>query len=100
MRAAAYYYLALNWGPVPIIYDNTSQLSDTSIRRNNLADVWKFVIQDLTWAKNNLGVIPLQPGRITKWSAEGMLARAYLVRSGLGQSGGQRVKADLDSAKY
>jgi len=100
MRAAAYYYLALNWGPVPIIYDNTSQLSDTSIRRNNLADVWKFVIQDLTWAKNNLGAIPLQPGRITKWSAEGMLARAYLVRSGLGQSGGQRVKADLDSAKY
>ncbi len=26
MRAAAYYYLALNWGPVPIIYDNISQI--------------------------------------------------------------------------
>ena len=100
MRAAAYYYLALNWGAVPIIYDNVAQLSDTSIRRNNLADVWKFIILDLTWAKNNLSAVPLQPGRITKWSAEGMLSRAYLVRAGLGQSGGQRTKADLDSAKF
>lgn len=100
MRAAAYYYLALNWGPVPIVYDNISQLGDTTIRRNNLDDVWKFIISDLTWAKNNLAAAPLQPGRITKWSAEGMLARAYLIRAGLGQSGGTRKQSDLDSAKY
>jgi len=99
MRAAAYYYLALDWGAVPIIYDNSSQLGDTTIRRNNLADVWQFIINDLTWAKNNLAAAPLQPARITKWSAEGMLARAYLVRSGLGQSG-TRKQTDLDSAKF
>ena len=100
MRAAAYYYLALNWGPVPIIYDNISQIGDKSITRNNLEDAWKLIISDLTWAKNNLPTAPLQPGRITKWSAEGMLARAYLVRSGLGQSGGTRKQSDLDSAKF
>lgn len=100
MRAAAYYYLTLDWGAVPIIYNNSAQLGDTSIRRNNIADVWKFIISDLTWAKNNLSPTPLQPARITKWSAEGMLGRAYLVRSGLGQSGGQRSQSDLDSAKY
>jgi starch-binding outer membrane protein, SusD/RagB family len=99
MRAAAYYYLALNWGPVPIIYDNINQIGDKGITRNNLEDVWKFIISDLTWAKNNLPATPLQPGRITKWSAEGMLARAYLIRSGLGQSGGTRKQPDLDSAK-
>ena len=100
MRATAYYYLALNWGAVPIIYDNISQISDTNIRRNNLDDVWKFIISDLTWAKDHLAANPLQPARITKWSAEGMLARAYLVRSGLGQSGGTRNQSDLDSAKF
>ena len=100
MRAAAYYYLALNWGAVPIIYDNIAQLGDAKIGRNNLADIWKFMIMDLTWAKNNLAAAPLLPGRITKWSAEGLLARAYLVRSGLGQSGGTRNQADLDSAKF
>ena len=100
MRAAAYYYLALNWGPVPIIYDNIVQIGDKTITRNNLDDVWKFVIMDLTWAKDHLSATPLQPARITKWSAEGMLARAYLIRSGLGQSGGSRNQADLDSAKF
>jgi starch-binding outer membrane protein, SusD/RagB family len=100
IRAAAYYYLALDWGAVPIIYNNTQQLGDTSIRRNDLADVWKFIISDLKWSMNHLAPTPLQPGRITKWSAEGMLGRAYLVRSGLGQSGGQRNQSDLDSAKY
>jgi hypothetical protein len=100
MRATAYYYLALDWGAVPIIYDNITQVGDTSLHRNNLADVWQLVVSDLTWAKNNLPAAALQPGRITKWSAEGMLAKAYLVRSGLGQSGGTRNQTDLDSAKY
>ena len=63
VRAAAYYYLALNWGAVPIIYNNSLQLGDSSIRRNNLSDVWQFIINDLTWAKNNLGATPLQPAR-------------------------------------
>ena len=96
-RAAAYYYLTLIWGAVPIIYDNSAQIGDSTIRRNNLADAWQFMINDLTWAKNNLPATPIQPARITKWSAEGMLARAYLVRSGL--AGGTRSQGDLDSAK-
>lgn len=100
MRAAAYYYLALDWGAIPIIYDNSLQLGDTSIRKNDLADVWKFIISDLSWAKDHLSPAPLQPARITKWSAEGMLARAYLIRAGLGSSGGQRNQSDLDSAKF
>ena len=36
MRASAYYFLALNWGPVPIIYNNSQQLGDSSIRKNNI----------------------------------------------------------------
>jgi starch-binding outer membrane protein, SusD/RagB family len=98
-RAAAYYYLALIWGAVPIIYDNNAQIGDTSIRRNNLTDAWQFMINDLTWAMNNLPGTPAQPARVTKWSAEGMLARAFLVRSGLTGSGGSRNQTDLDSAK-
>lgn len=99
-RAAAYYYLALNWGAVPIIYDNSAQIGDSTIRRNNLTDVWKFMIMDLSYAAKNLPAAPIQPGRVTKWSAEGMLARAYLIRSGLTGSGGSRNQSDLDSAKY
>ena len=100
MRAAAYYYLALIWGAVPIIYDNGKQIGDTTIHRNNLADAWQFMINDLHWAMANLPTTPPQPGRITKWSAEGMLARTFLVRAGLtGGGGGKRTQSDLDSAK-
>ncbi|HEY4110885.1 RagB/SusD family nutrient uptake outer membrane protein [Puia sp.] len=99
MRSAAYYYLALIWGAVPIIYDNAHQIGDTTIHRNNLADAWQFVINDLHWAMDHLPASPPQPGRVTKWSAEGLLARAFLVRSGLGQSGGKRNQTDLDSAR-
>lgn len=100
MRAAAYYFIALDWGAAPIIYDNSVQIGDLSIQRNTLADVWKFIISDLKWAADHLGASPQQPGRVTKWTAEGMLARAYLVRAGLGKTGGQRNQSDLDSAKY
>ena len=101
MRAAAYYYLTLIWGEVPIVYDNISQLSDTTIHRALLTDDWQFQINDLTWCAQNLPATPIEDGRITKWSAEGMLARAYLVRSGLTGSSGQRGQSDLDSAlKY
>jgi hypothetical protein len=100
MRAAAYYYLTLVWGAVPIIYNNSVQLGDTTIRRNNVADAWHFMISDLSWAMQHLPTTASQPGRVTKWSAEGMLARAYLVRAGLtGGGGGKRTQSDLDSAK-
>ena len=101
MRAAAYYYLALNWGAVPIIYDNISQIGDSSYTAEIILMMYgNLLFLDLTWAKNHLATTPLQPARITKWSAEGMLARAYLVRSGLGPNSGTRNQGDLDSAKF
>ena len=100
MRGLAYMYLASNWGPVPILYDNVAQLTDTTIRRNDLASVWKLIVMDFAYAAQNLPSVANQPGRVTKWAAEGMLAKAYLYRSGLGQAEGSRTQSDLDSAKY
>jgi hypothetical protein len=100
MRALGYYYLVMNWGPVPIIYDNAKQLSDKTVTRNTVESIWELIIRDLTYAAKNLPVAAAQDGRLTKWSAEGMLARMYLYRSGVGASGGARKQSDLDSAKY
>ncbi len=99
MRAMAYYYLVSNWGAVPIIYDNIGQLSNAN-NRNTIESVWQFIIMDLKFAADNLPVLPYQQGRLTKYSAEGMLAKMYLTRSGLNASGGGRKQSDLDSAKY
>lgn len=98
MRAMGYYFLVSNWGPVPIIYDNVKQMGDPNVSRNTVESVWELIIRDLTYAAKNLPVTPFAEGRLTKYSAEGMLARMYLTRAGIG-SGGTRRKADLDSAK-
>lgn len=97
MRATAYYYLVTNWGAVPIVYDNVAQLNTPPVR-NRIEDVWKLVIQDYRFAAENLPATAVQ-GRLTKYSAQGMLARMYLMRSGLNQKG-TRNQSDLDSAKY
>lgn len=100
MRAVAYSFLVQNWGPVPVITNNNALLNDTSISRNTVETVWGFIIRDLHYAADNLPGAPLQKGRITRWSAEGMLAKMFLTRAGVGTSAGARRKTDLDSAAY
>lgn len=101
MRALAYRFLVMNWGEVPVIENNTKLLLDTSLRKNTVPSVWKFIINDMRAAANDLTATPVRPGRLTKWAAEAMLARFYLNRAGVGSnSAGQRNQSDLDSAKY
>jgi hypothetical protein len=98
MRGLAYFYLVCNWGAVPIIYNNVAQLND-SVHRNTIEDVWQFIIRDFRMAVEDMPATPYNPGRLTKYSAEGMLAKMYLYKAGLGKSAGSRDQNDLDSAK-
>jgi hypothetical protein len=100
MRALAYRYLVMNWGPVPIIENNIEHLNDTTIRRNTVPSVWRFITREMRAAAADLPATSTQPGRLTRWSAEGMLARFYLTRAGVESSGGIRKQEFLDSAKH
>ncbi|SDD36239.1 Starch-binding associating with outer membrane [Mucilaginibacter pineti] len=98
IRASSYFLIAQIWGAVPIIEDNDKLIANPLVPRNKLTDVYKFIINDLRFAATNLPNTD-QPGRVTTWSAQGLLAKVYLTRAGLGQSG-SRNQADLDSAAY
>lgn len=101
MRALAYRFLVMNWGEVPIIEDNVLHLTDTTVRKNTVSSVWKFITNEMRAVAEDLPSTPLRPGRVTKWSAEGMLARFYLTRAGVESNGsGSRNQVFLDSAKY
>lgn len=101
MRAVAYRSLVMNWGAVPVIEDNLKLLSDTTVQRNTPESVWKFITNEMRAVAADLPETPIRTGRITKWSAEGMLARFYLTRSGVEAKGsGPRNQVFLDSAKY
>ncbi|MDP4218511.1 MAG: RagB/SusD family nutrient uptake outer membrane protein [Bacteroidota bacterium] len=98
IRAMAYYDLAVMWGAVPIIEDNTKLIDHPLLNRNTVADVYKFIVNDLGFAAQNLPGSDVT-GRVTTWSAQGMLGKVYLTMAGWGQSGGTRNQALLDSAK-
>jgi hypothetical protein len=101
MRALAYRFIVMNWGEVPIIENNLTILTDTTIQRNTIPSVWKFITDEMRAAANDLPETPIRVGRLTKWSAEGMLARFYLTRAGVSANGaGQRDQVFLDSAKF
>ncbi len=99
MRATAYTLLVMNYGPVPIIENNLELLNNAGVKRNTVESVWEFITRDYLYAAENLPVKAVQLGRITKWSAEGMLARTYLTRAGVGGGGGSRKQEYLDLAK-
>jgi len=101
MRALAYRFLVMNWGAVPIIENNLTLLSDTTISRNTVTSVWKFITNEMRAVEADLPTTPIRVGRVTKWSAQGMLARFYLTRAGVEANGaGPRNQVFLDSAKY
>jgi hypothetical protein len=74
VRAVAYYHLAVYWGAVPIIEDNSKLIKDPLLNRNIVSDVYKFVAKDLTYAAQYLPKTG-EKGRVTTWSAQGCWAR-------------------------
>ncbi len=97
IRGYAYFNLVLHWGAVPIVEDNSKLIDQPLLNRIVVPDVYKFVTNDLTYAVENLPVTDVA-GRVTTWSAQGMLSKVYLTMAGLGGSG-TRSQAYLDSAK-
>lgn len=98
LRAYAYYNLALLWRDVPIIEDNTALINSPLVYRNTVNDVYRFAVNDLRFAAKNLPVKDV--GRVSTWSAQGMLGKVYLAWAGLDAKGnGPRNQALLDSAK-
>ncbi|HVG12939.1 MAG TPA: RagB/SusD family nutrient uptake outer membrane protein [Flavisolibacter sp.] len=98
MRAVAYRFLVMNWGEVPIIENNLDLLSDPTVTKNTVPSIWRFLTREMRAVAADLPEATA-PGRINRWSAEGMLARFYLTRAGVG-AGGSRNQSFLDSAKY
>lgn len=98
-KAMAYFYLVRSFGAVPIIHDNTTELNGGTYNSKfkvQAADVYEYIIMTLEKA---IELLPARGdiGRIDLYAAKGLLAKVYLTKSGLGQSG-TRNQADLDKA--
>jgi hypothetical protein len=79
MRAAAYFYLVRNFGNVPIIVDPNEFVSDfQTVPTNPVADVYKFMINDLQFAEANCTPGVASTGHVSSGSASGLMAKVYL----------------------
>jgi starch-binding outer membrane protein, SusD/RagB family len=86
MRATAYWYLAMTWHDAPIIDDPETYISNYSIYPNRFEDLIQYAINDLTYAVTTLPLTD-DAGRVTKYSAEGMLARVCLTAADFAAGG-------------
>ena len=99
MRGLAYWYIGSLWNRA-IIYTNTAEMvNNTVVPANPVADVIEFAIRDLEYAAANLAPTANQTGRVTSYSAFGILSRVYLSMAGLTTDGaydGTNVATDMN----
>ena len=81
VRAFCHFYLVNLYGPVPIVASSNYE-QNAVVSRSNIADVYNFILQDLSEAKQLLptNYVGAGKGRPNKYAASALLARVYLYR--------------------
>ena len=102
MRGVAYWYIGSLWR-CGVIYENPTQhVNNYVIPANPRTDVIEYAIRDLEYAAKYLPASQTGAGRVTKYSAYGMLSRVYLTMAGLtteGQYNGSNVQTNFNSGQ-
>ena len=78
MRGLAYWYMGSAWGNIPIVEDPAATSKNFSVPPNLFEDVLQYAIRDVEFAASNLPATD-DKGRITKYSALGILSRLYIT---------------------
>lgn len=79
LRGTVYFFIGRMWGDAPIVTDpgKIALTGDFGIPRYFKADVLRFALEELQLAEAGLPETDV-PGRVTKYSAKGMMAKLYL----------------------
>lgn len=96
-KAMAYFFLVRTFGDVPIIHNNTEELTNGTYNQKmkvQRSDVYEYIIMTLEKAIELLQPVE-EKGRIDQYCAKGLLAKVYLTRSGIS---GTRSAEDLAKA--
>ncbi|MCX2483555.1 RagB/SusD family nutrient uptake outer membrane protein [Pedobacter sp. MR2016-24] len=82
-RALAYFHLVRLFGNVPVIENTLDYVDNVQVNTNPVADVYKFILNDLTYAEANLAPQirngnSVAQGRVSSGSASALMAKVYL----------------------
>ncbi len=81
IRGVAVFFIARIWGDAPIVTDPGALAitGEFQIPRYVQDDLLRFAIEDFQYAEANLPDVG-DKGRVTKWSAKGMMSKVYLYK--------------------
>ena len=84
-RAEGYFALVRFFGAVPLIEHEITSVEALTIGRTDVDEIYSLIEEDFQYAVDNLPseVESSEYGRITKYAAEGELARVYITLSGV-----------------
>lgn len=85
LRAFYYFNLVQCWGDVPFRTYSTQTVVGLDIERTPKAKIYDFICKEMEESSNDLlkaSNIAYRPGRVTKETAWGILARVYMFRAG------------------
>ena len=101
IRGAAYFFIARTFGDAPIVADPVALAAsgDYNVPKYFQKDVLRFAREDFEYAEANLGEVPSEKGRVSKYSASGMIAKLYLYQ---GNYAAAKIAANkvIASGKY
>lgn len=100
MRGTVYFFIGRIWGHAPIITNpgDVALSGNFNIPRYYQSDVLRFALEELKLAEAGLPESD-EPGRVTTYSAKGMMAKLYLYRKDYDSA---KIKAAevINSGKY
>jgi starch-binding outer membrane protein, SusD/RagB family len=85
LRGFAFLTLTTWWDEIPLRLEPTVDQSSNHVAASKLEDVYLQIINDLTFAANNLlatNDVDYQAGRANSMAAQGLLAKTYLKAAG------------------
>jgi starch-binding outer membrane protein, SusD/RagB family len=82
LRAYAYFYLVQLYGDVPMPVTTATNYDSLQLKRTAQADVYKLIVDDLTYAETNLPDNAPVTGRVYKLAATALSAKVYLTMAG------------------
>ena len=98
MRGFYYFYLAVEFGALPIYTKSNHNLN---LQRESIEKVYALIISDLTFAYETLNDRAIKPGRANKWSAAGYLAKTYTYLASCRMNNvGEDLDFDLNSFEW
>lgn len=101
LRGAVYFYIGRIWGDAPIVTDpgKIALSGNFNIPRYFQKDVLRFALEELKLAESGLPETDPVPGRLTKYSAKGMMAKLYLYLKDYDNAKAKALEV-MNSGKY